>query len=279
MLTAGRLRLVVVTALVVAGAFAVDALGSGTPADDGWDATLSYVAAKAPAVPRVTKLRLRVTHRGVVVYNRVVPLPRDCIPGGCQLGFGAGSRSFQLVDLGSSNGPTALIWLWTGGAHCCTVLRVVSIPDGALAAKNFSDPGAKLALLHGSRVFVSADDRFVYRFTSYADSGFPIQIWRFRNGRFSDVTRLFPEKIAADTAFWWKVAQRERRAKGDVRGVFAAWAADMCALGKKATFEKELAIELAAGVFSAPRATPAWPTGPQYASVLRRQLAAWGYCR
>ena len=277
-LTAGRLRLIVVTALVVLGGLAVDAFGAGAPATDGWDATLSYVSAKAPNFPFVSKPRLRVTHGGAVVYNRIVPLPSACVPGGCRLGFGAGGRAFQLVDLGPAKGPAAVIWLWTGGAHCCTVVRAVSLPDGALAAKDFGNAGARLARLGGKRVFVSADDRFAYLFTSYAESGAPIQVWRFRAGRFSDVTRLFPDQIAADASRWWTLTQRARRDHREARGVFSAWAADTCALGRKATFEKELATELAAGAFSA---LPGKADGPasQYATALRRKLAAWGYCR
>ena len=276
-MTAGRIRLLVVTALVVAGAFAVDALGAGSPATDGWDATLNYVTARDPTFQRVSKLRLRVTYRGVVVYDRAVPLPPDCLADGCLLGFGSSrSRAFQLVDLGSSKGPAALIWFWTGGAHCCTVVRAVSIPGGATAAKNFGNPGARLTTLDRSRVFVSGDDRFNYVFTSYAASGVPIRIWRFRNGRFLDVTRQFPERIAADAARWWRLTLRESRARRDARGVFAAWAADTCALGKAATVRRELAIRVAGGAF---RVEPDGLVGAQYATALRRKLSAWGYCR
>jgi hypothetical protein len=278
-LTAARIRLLVATALVVTGAFAVDALGAGAPAAEGWDATLDYAAVKAPLFPRVSRLRLRVTHDGVVVYNRIVPLPRDCVADGCRLGPAAGGPAFQLVDFGSSRGPTALIWLWTGGAHCCTVVRAVSIPDGATAARNFGDFGARLAVLRGQRVLVSADDRFAYLFTSYASSGAPVQIFRFRGGRFITVTRQFPDAIAADQSRWWRLTQRARRSQGEARGVFAAWAADTCALGKKADVSRELAIAVAADAFSPPSGEPGGPTGAQYASTLLRKLTAWGYCR
>lgn len=278
-MTAGRIRLIVVANLVVTGALAVDASGGGSSTGDGWDATLRYSAAQAPAFPRVSNLRLRVTRRGLVVYNRAVVLPRDCAPDGCRLAAVSPGRPFQLVDLGSSKGPTALIWLWTGGAQCCTVLRAVSIPDGATAAKNFGDHGARLVLLRSSRVFASADSRFARLFTSFASSGVPIRIWRFRSGHFFDVTRMFPEAITADAARWWKVIQRVRRTRGEARGSFAAWAADMCALGERTAVRRELAAGVAAGVFSPPRGEPGGPTGARYAAALRRELKAWGYCR
>ncbi len=128
-------------------------------------------------------------------------------------------------------------------------------------------------------MLVSADDRFAYLFTSFASSGLPVQIWSLRNGRFSDATRLFPETIAADAARWWKASQQARRSRGEARGVFAAWAADTCALGKRATVRRELAAGVAAGVFSPPRGEPDGPTGARYAAALQRQLTAWGYCR
>ena len=272
------MRSIVVTALVVAGSFAVDALAADPPATLGWDATLHYVTVQAPLFQRVSKLRLRVTYGRKVVYDRAVPLPSDCIADGCRLGSGSNGRAFELVDLGSRKGPTALIWLSTSGAHCCSIVRAVSIPEGALAAKNFGNSGARLTVLDGSRVFVSADDRFAYLFTAFASSGFPIQIWRFRDGRFTAVTRLHPEQIAADAARWWKLTQGAIRSRGEARGVFAAWAADTCALGRKAAVRRELAARVASGVFSPSRGEPDGVTGAQYATALLRKLKAWGYC-
>ena len=278
MLTVSRIRLVAAAALVVAGASVVDAPGAGSAAGNGWDGTLNFVTVKAPAFPRVSQLRLRVTRQGVVVYNRAVALPRACLPDGCKLGSGSHGRPFELVELGSSKGPAALIWLSTGMAHCCSIVRAVSIPDGRTAAKNFYE-GAQLLVVHSLRVFVSRDARFRYLFTSFASSGLPVQISRFRNGRFSDVTRLFPESIAKDAARWWKVSQKARRTRGEARGAFAAWAADTCALGKKEAVRHELAIAVAAGVFSPPRGEPGGPAGAQYVTALQRKLRAWGYCR
>lgn len=276
MLKAGRLRLIVVTALVVAGALTMNAFGADSPATAGWDGTLSYLTVKPPSFPVVSKLRLRVTHGRVVVYNRNVPLPRACFPGGCRLG--AGGRDFQLVDLGSPKGPAAVIWLWTGGAHCCTVVRAVSLPGGALGAKDFGNAVTRIVTLGRGNVFASADDRFSYLFTAFAFSGQPIEISRFQTGRFTTVTRQYPDTIAADAARWWKLTQRARRRHDEARGVFAAWAADMCALGKKAAVRRELAKGVAAGTFSRPSEQDG-VIGSAYAVALLRKLAAWGYCR
>lgn len=275
MLTPGRIRLIAVTAVVVAGGFAVNALGAGSPTSAGWDATLNYITVKDPTFKRVSKFHLRVTYRGVVVYNRAVPLPPDCIADGCLLRGGSGGRAFQLIDLGSSKGPAALIWFWTGGVHCCTIVRAVSIPDGATAAKNFGNSSVRLTAFGGIRLFVTADDRFNYVFTSYAASGVPLQILRFRGGRFLNVTHNYPERIATDAARWWKLTRQETRARRDARGVFAAWAADTCALGQAAAVRRELAARVASGTFNV---EPYDIPGAQYAAALLRKLKGWGYC-
>ena len=279
MLATARIRLVVLAVLVVVGASAAGASGGGgTPADPGWDATLNYSAVQSTPFPLVSKLHLRVTRLGAVVYDRIVPLPRDCIAKGCELVPPAPGRPFQLVDLGPKRGPMALIWLSTGAAHCCTVVRAVSIPDGATAARNFGDSGARLVTLGGKKVFVSADARFAYLFTSFASSGLPVQIWRFQNGAFVVVTRQFPDSVVADAERWWTLTQRARGSHGEARGVFAAWAADKCLLGQKADVQRELASGVAAGVFSPPNGEPSGLAGQQYATALLRKLTAWGYC-
>jgi hypothetical protein len=212
---AARIRLVALAALVTAGVFAAGASGAGAPALPGWDATLNYAAVQGPGFPRVSNLHLRVTRGGVVVYNRLVPLPLDCRASGCRLVPVGPGRPFQLVDLGAKKGPAALVWLSTGGAHCCTIVRAVSIPDGATAAKNFGNFGARLATLGSSRVFVSADDRFAYLFTSFVSSGLPVQVSRFDHGRFVTVTRAYPATVAEDAARWWNATGKARHARGE----------------------------------------------------------------
>lgn len=280
MLAAARIRLVVLAVLVVVGASAAGASGGGgTPADPGWDATLNYSAVQSTPFPLVSKLHLRVTRLGAVVYDRIVPLPRDCIAKGCELVPPAPGRPFQLVDLGPKKGPMAVIWLSTGGAHCCTVVRAVSIPDGATAARNFGNSGARLVKLGGKKVFVTADDRFADLFTSFASSGPPVQVVQFKNGSFGTVTRAYPAMVVADAARWWDATLKARSARGEARGVFAAWAADKCLLGEKAAVQRELASGVAAGVFSPPRGESSGVAGQQYATALLSKLTAWGYCR
>lgn len=276
-----RLSVAAVVCVVALGA----AVGAGAAGSIGgapggqWQATLHYQSLSDRVFPRVSHLRLRVTRDGKVVYDRAIPLPRDCVAAGCSLLSGPGARSFELRDLGLAGGPAAVIWLWTGGAHCCTVVHVVALPNGRAAVRNFGDPGAKIVELNGQYVFRSADDRFAYLFTSFAASAFPVQLWRFDGSRLTDVTRRFPGTIAADAAQLWRGVLGQRASRGEVRGVFAAWAADECELGREDVMASQLASGVADGIFSPPRGEPGGLAGSEYAAALRSHLRRWGYCR
>jgi hypothetical protein len=135
--------------------------------------------------------------------------------------------------------------------------------------------------LAGHRVIRSADDRFAYLFTSYAASGVPVQLWRFTGSSLVDVTRSYPDELRADAAGWWHSYREQRRlTQGETRGMFAAWAADVCLLGQRAKVETELAAGVTHGDFSGGAASDLLgPHGARYAKQLRARLAAWGYCR
>jgi hypothetical protein len=185
---------------------------------------------------------------------------------------------FALVQLlGTGAGPVALIWLETPDESCCKLVHTVAIPSGRVATKSFGHARAHLELVNGLQVFVSADDRFAAAFTSLALSGLPVRVWRYRAATFADVTQRFRGLVAADAAHWWQRSQLARNTRRDARGFFAAWAASTCRLGKRAAVTRELGAAVAAGVFAPARAVSG-PTGARYATVLRTQLRAWGYC-
>jgi len=194
-------------------------------------------------------------------------------PGGF---FGRSSVSFR--DLNGDGTKELLLALFTGGAHCCSIEQVFDF-SGAKPRKaefDFADSGAKLKLLDGKVVFVSADDSFAYRFTDYADSGAPIQLWAYRAGRFANVTRSHRRAIVADAAFWWKQYRAERSKHGDLRGILSAWAADEALLGRAAE-SKQTLLQIASGGaldqgFGAPK-------GSAYVRALWRFLAKQGYLR
>ena len=106
-----------------------------------------------------------------------------------------------------------------------------------------------------------------------------MQIWRLRGGRFTDVTASYRSRVAADARGLEAELTKLLRRKEEVRGMFAAWAADTCRLGGRARVEARLRDLLAAGAFSPPRIEELGPTGARYAAALLRDLTRWGYCR
>jgi hypothetical protein len=151
-------------------------------------------------------------------------------------------------DIDRDGEPEIVVGLNTGGAHCCTIVQVFSYDPATMtyraAEHDFGDPGALLSDVagNGQVEFESADDRFAYAFTSFAYSGLPLQIWRFRQGRFLDATRAFPKPLAADAARQFKQFTANQR-QGLGLGFIAAWAADEHLLGNRALVARILARE------------------------------------
>jgi hypothetical protein len=273
------------TAVFVGGAAgaAPSSVHTATASLGTWQARLTYTLAGSGYARHVTRLRLRVAHAGALVREGSVPLPKDCREYPCAASPAGGDKlPFELSDLDVASGPVAIISFWTGGAHCCSVVRLVSLGDNGTIDRNFGDPGAVPTTLGGHRVLRSADDRFAYLFTSYVASGLPVQIWRFTGQALVDVTRDYPAEVRADAAGWWQLYREQRRLKaiGETRGVFAAWAADVCLLGQRAKVEAAIAAGVARGDFSGGAASDMLgPHGARYGKQLRARLSAWGYCR
>lgn len=143
-----------------------------------------------------------------------------------------------------------LLDLYTGGAHCCSVLQIFSFDPATgtyvMTEHDFGDPGYRIKDLggDGQLEFVTADDSFAYAFTDYAASGLPIQILTFAGGHFTDVTRQYPKLIAKDAARFLKDFKHDLR---DGVGLIAAWAADEDSLGHTSLVSRTLNRELRAG--------------------------------
>jgi hypothetical protein len=183
-------------------------------------------------------------------------------------------HEFLIVrDIDGDGEPEVLVEMYSGGAHCCSILRLYKW-DGAAntyasTKNNFADVGFELRDVEGDGKveFVSADPRFAYAFASFADSRFPIQILAFTDGDFDDVTARYPALIRADAREQWNAFREARRERREVRGVLAAYLADQFRLGRGAAALRQVRRAL----------RPLSRRDRRYLRSVRRYLKRWGY--
>jgi hypothetical protein len=217
------------------------------------------------------KLHLRVSLDGKTVFDQGLCNAQTC-------GI-ATQHTLSLRNVWGGSVPEVLLDTYSGGAHCCFGTTVVFL-DGPRAGRTvfklWGDPGDRLLTRGGTTVFLSADDRFAYEFTSFAGSGLPIEVLTLdANGAFENVTRAWPGLIRADAKQWWKGYVSLRGKSGDdVRGLVGAWCADEYLLGEGQACESELKRALGKGYLQGPTI---WPQNDTFVALLHRQLERWGY--
>jgi hypothetical protein len=264
--------LAVATALA-AGAKAISASHGGTAA------TLTYHSRGGGPGEPYSKLHLTIARRGRSVFDgRVNGLlcGTSCWPA---VGI-SGNPVVRVADLEPGGSPDVILNLYSGGAHCCTITQVYRYDPGtrryAIVQHDFADPGSLLRTLGGGYVFLSADDRFAYTFTSFAFSGLPLAIWSFASGRFVDVTARFPVQLAADATRQYRAYLANRR-QGLGLGFIAAWAADEDLLGHSALVTRTLVAQSRAGDL---RSADGFARhGDAFIAQLKRFLVTTGYAR
>lgn len=230
-------------------------------------------------VPNFSGLHLTISRAGAVVYDQPVVATfcgKLCWPGPAV----GGRPAVQVADLEHDGEPDVVLDLYSGGAHCCTVLQIFSYDPGTMTytatERSFGDPDARIVdLRHDGRLeFLTADDSFAYAFTDYAASGLPIEILTFAAGHFTDVTRSYPALVAKDAAFWLKAFKgMAREHYSDSVGVIAAWAADEDLLGHVKLANRYLAQQAKAGHLNAPFGAG----GARFVANLQKFLRRRGY--
>jgi hypothetical protein len=202
-------------------------------AADGVTAALYY--RHAAGTVTFSGFRVEIRRDGRVLLRQAVPAypgSHDPMPAR----FALHRPSIAVRDLDGDGEPEVMLDLVWGGAHCCEWSRVYRYQDGRYVAGvhlwgnvtfELGDPDRD-----GRPEWVTADDRFAYAFTDYAESGFPLRLWSYRAGRFLDVTRSFLPQVRADAGRWWHFYLQVRGQRSrSVRGLLAAWAADEELLG------------------------------------------------
>ena len=230
-------------------------------------------------VPRFHGLRLTIARSGSVVYDQ--PVVTTFCGKLCWPGTAVGEHpAVQVVNLEPGGEPDVVLDLFSGGAHCCTVVEVYSFDPSTSTyvqtERAFGDPEARVVDLRhdGSFEFLTADDSFAYAFTDYAASGLPIEILTFANRHFTNVTRSYPRLIAKDAAFWLRAFRGMARDHySDSVGVIAAWAADQYLLGHVRLANRFLRQQARAGHLNAPSAAG----GSRFVTRLQKFLRRRGY--
>jgi hypothetical protein len=270
----GRFRLATLAVPAVAAlAVALVAFaGAGAAASNTVKAGLSYGGSHA-------KARLTISVGGQTLYDQPVRsslCKSSCTP----VAVPPGKSPLHVLDLESNGQPDVVLGLYSGGAHCCYTDQVFSLDPGTRtyvkSEHDFLDAGATIKQIGGHYQFFSANiGPFEYRFTDYADSGAPIQIWEFSGRRFHDVTRQFPNRIKADAAQWLH-AFKHNYSNGE--GLIAAWAADEDLLGNSKLVRATLATQLRQGHLHS-LLSPTDPTGKKFVTALQKLLKRLGYTR
>jgi hypothetical protein len=272
-----KCRFLLVTASVAGALYAGGDTARATIHPAAWQAKLTY--AKSPgSVTTYSGLRLSVVHLGKLVFD--MPVKSTLFPSGASAAGGLKPSSVSFHDLNADGTPELVLVLWTGGAHCCYLDQIFdfSFQPAHKTEIDFRDSGARPAMVDRRAILQSADDRFDYAFTDYADSASPIQVWQYRTGGLVDTTRSFPGLINSDAAQWWSryLATRTSKKDDDVRGILAAWAADESLLGDGDAAHTKL-LQIAAGGDLDHGSGP--PKGAAYVASLWKFLGSRGYLR
>jgi hypothetical protein len=222
-------------------------------------------------------LRLTVSRAGAVLFDRPVALPKCSEPYCFPVGIHRGRKAVRVRDLEDDGEPEVLLDMFSGGAHCCAVTWALRFNGRGYTARarDWRDAGYRFADVDGDGTLEmrSADARFAYEFASFADSGFPVQVFSFRRGRFVDVTRRHEALVRRDARRWMRL-YRKRRDGPYSLGVIAAWTADQYLLGRKRQAHRFLEAERRAGRL---RAAVSRQSGAVFIRTLKRRLRAWGY--
>src|SRR4051794_20053153 len=152
-------------------------------------------------------LRLVISRGGQVLHDDAVSA-EGCEEPSCSPGAFDGD-SVMASDLNGDGEPEVVVNLYWGGAHCCSIGLIYAF-DGAgyrRVEHNFGDPGFRLADLDrdGTTEFLTADDRFAYRYTAYAFSIMPVRVLGWDGSRLFDATSAFEDRIRADLSRTWRL--------------------------------------------------------------------------
>ena len=180
-----------------------------------------------------------------------------------------------LVNFAHGQLPPAVLTTYSGGAHCCTTVRLYDLGTKRVTQLELGNMDARIVIAGGRPLIETRDDSFSYEFTDFADSGAPIRLFQPSATGFRNVTRQFPALVRADARWLWNLAAK----RVSKLGFFAAWAADEEMLGNDAHVWQTMQHLDRAGTLTTPPnlQEAGWPDGQAYITALRHFLQHHGY--
>lgn len=132
-------------------------------------------------------------------------------------------------DLTGDRTPELVVETYSGGAHCCSVVYVLSLSAQVRLLLRYATGNAGSADIadlnrDGRLELVLGDDSFAYfddLCFACSPSGIPL-VACFRAGQFEDCTRRFPAVVRAQVAHWTSVLREEAQKPNDATALLYA---------------------------------------------------------
>ncbi|WP_013322385.1 hypothetical protein [Gloeothece verrucosa] len=142
-----------------------------------------------------------------------------------------------LKDLDNNGVDEVVVRVFTGGAHCCTntIIYTWQEPNFIKTETDLMDgSGGTFEDLNGDGKleFLSYDNSFLYKFSSYAGSFPPTLIYSFQNGHFQTVTRKYPKKLRETLQEMYKAIREGQKKNYEINGILAGYVAQKILLGE-----------------------------------------------
>jgi hypothetical protein len=142
----------------------------------------------------------------------------------------------SLKDLDGDRLSEVIVSSYSGGAHCCTNLKIYSWRGDRFTRTQtglLDGDGGMFQDLNGDgkQEFLTSDNAFLYAFSSYAGSFPPSVIYEFRKGKLEEVTRKYPKYLRSRLQQMFK-AYKEQRNQIEINGVIAGYVAQKALLGE-----------------------------------------------
>lgn len=108
--------------------------------------------------------------------------------------------SINAQDLEGNGYKYIFIETYSGGAHCCTYLLSAKLSEDKFIYIDslwWGNSGYDISDINndGKKEIVGYNDMFAYAFTNFAQSRFPILIYKFKNGKFLLANKDFEDKV------------------------------------------------------------------------------------